>query len=179
MSSAQMQLQQGQAYQQGLVGVQQPQFNRRDSTPVRATPSVGQLRGQQPGQYRASMGARIGSEGAVSSGAEEELVRRAVGGHRTTSSSSGLSRVHSGGSASGSGDEGLRGRSRASDVGARREERRGGGDGGSLGIYSHAHSPLKKASSMYDITRREGPRNGAQAAAREVAEERERVRRRG
>ncbi|KFY60753.1 hypothetical protein V497_03400 [Pseudogymnoascus sp. VKM F-4516 (FW-969)] len=179
MSSAQMQLQQGQAYQQGLVGVQQPQFNRRDSTPLRATPSVGQLRGQQPGQYRASMGARIGSEGPVSSGAEEELVRRAVGGHRTTSSSSGLSRVHSGGSASGSGDEGLRGRSRASDVGARREERRGGGDGGSLGIYSHAHSPLKKASSMYDITRREGPRNGAQAAAREVAEERERVRRRG
>lgn len=65
---------------------------------------------------------------------------------------------------------------RQGDDGVRRQ-----GDGGSLGVYSHAHSPLKKASSMYDIARtREGaPRNGAQAAAREVAEERERVRRRG
>ncbi|KFY08984.1 hypothetical protein V492_05727 [Pseudogymnoascus sp. VKM F-4246] len=139
---------------------QQPQVQRRDSTPLRATPGV--VGGQR--QYRASMGGRIGSDGSINSGAEEELVRRAVGG------SSGLSRV-----SSGSGDE-LRGRSR--EFAKRGPAAQG--DGGSLGVYSHAQSPLKKASSMYDITRsREAPRNGAQAAAREVTEERERVRRRG
>lgn len=146
---------------------QQPQFQRRESTPLRAPSSAVQPR-QQP-QYRASMGGPT---------ADDEILRRAVAANRAIPSSSGLSRVNSG---SGSGDE-ARGRSRASDVGMRRDDgrRTGGGDGGNLGIYSHAHSPLKKASSMYDITRsREGPRNGAQAAAREVAEERERVRRRG
>ncbi|KAI9742930.1 MAG: hypothetical protein M1818_003660 [Claussenomyces sp. TS43310] len=53
-------------------------------------------------------------------------------------------------------------------------------DGGSLGIYSHANSPLKKASSMYDMYggRRETPRNSFQAAQREIAEERERERER-
>lgn len=52
----------------------------------------------------------------------------------------------------------------------------GAGDGGSLGVYSHAKSPLKKASSAYESGRRETPRNGLQAAAREIAEERERGR---
>jgi hypothetical protein len=47
------------------------------------------------------------------------------------------------------------------------------GDGGSLGIYSHANSPLKKSSSMdYMGT----PRNSLQAAGRERQEERERER---
>ncbi|KFY83224.1 hypothetical protein V500_10131 [Pseudogymnoascus sp. VKM F-4518 (FW-2643)] len=120
------QLQGGFAQQQ----FQQPQFQRRESTPLRATPSAVQQVRQQPQlQYRASMGGRIGSDtpGAVAS-------------------SSGLARVNSN---SGSGDEGLRGRSRVSESGVRRP---GGaasssGDGGNLGIYSHAHSPLKKASS--------------------------------
>ncbi|KFZ04687.1 hypothetical protein V502_09999 [Pseudogymnoascus sp. VKM F-4520 (FW-2644)] len=124
------QLQGGFAQQQ----FQQPQFQRRESTPLRATPSaVQQVRQQPQSQYRASMGGRIGSDtpGAASS-------------------SSGLARVNSN---SGSGDEGLRGRSRVSESGVRRP---GGvvggasgssGDGGNLGIYSHAHSPLKKASS--------------------------------
>ncbi|KAL5348377.1 hypothetical protein ACLOAV_006859 [Pseudogymnoascus australis] len=130
---------------------QQPQFQRRESTstPLRATPAAVQQVRQLP-QHRASMGARIGSEGS--------------GG---PSSSSGLSRVASG---SGSGDEGLRGRSRVSESGLRRP----GGDGGSLGVFSHANSPLKKTSSLHDMNRREAPRNGAQAAAREVAEDRER-----
>jgi hypothetical protein len=49
------------------------------------------------------------------------------------------------------------------------------GDGGSLGVYSHANSPLKKATSMYDMqVRRDAPRNSFQSAAREIAEERER-----
>jgi hypothetical protein len=50
-------------------------------------------------------------------------------------------------------------------------------DGGSLGIYSHANSPLKKATSMYDIQgngRRETPRNSVEMARREIQEERER-----
>ncbi|KFY78595.1 hypothetical protein V499_02275 [Pseudogymnoascus sp. VKM F-103] len=171
-SSAQQLLQQGGFAQPQQF--QQPQFQRRESTPLR-TPGAGGQR-QQP-QYRASMGARIGSEGPTGSGGEDEILRRAV----ARATSSGLSRVPSN---SGSGDEAVRSRSRVSESGMRREEggrRQGGGDGGSLGVYSHAHSPLKKASSMYDISRtREGaPRNGAQAAAREVAEERERVRRRG
>lgn len=54
----------------------------------------------------------------------------------------------------------------------------GGGDGGSLGIYSHANSPLKKASSMYDLhgSKRETPRNSFMAAQREIAEDRLRER---
>jgi hypothetical protein len=52
----------------------------------------------------------------------------------------------------------------------------GTGDGGSLGVYSHANSPLKKATSMYDIQggRRDAPRNSFQSAQREIMEERER-----
>jgi hypothetical protein len=52
----------------------------------------------------------------------------------------------------------------------------GTGDGGSLGVYSHANSPLKKATSMYDIqgARRDAPRNSFQSAQREIMEERER-----
>ncbi len=53
------------------------------------------------------------------------------------------------------------------------------GDGGSLGIYSHANSPLKKATSLYDIQgngRREPPRNSFEMATREIQEERERSR---
>ncbi|OBT91231.1 hypothetical protein VE02_00312 [Pseudogymnoascus sp. 03VT05] len=179
-SSAQQQQQQGFAQQQQF---QQPQFQRGENTPLR-TPGAG---GQRQPQYRASMGARIGSEGPTGSGGEDEILRRAV----ARATTSGLSRVPSN---SGSGDEAVRDRSvrsRVSESGIRRqgeEGRRQGeeggrrqGDGGSLGVYSHANSPLKKASSMYDIARaREGGvRNGAMAAAREVAEERERVRRRG
>ena len=51
------------------------------------------------------------------------------------------------------------------------------GDGGSLGIYSHANSPLKKATSMFDIQgdgRRDAPRNSFDMAGREIQEERER-----
>ena len=51
------------------------------------------------------------------------------------------------------------------------------GDGGSLGIYSHANSPLKKATSMFDIHgggRRDPPRNSFDMAGREIQEERER-----
>lgn len=51
------------------------------------------------------------------------------------------------------------------------------GDGGSLGIYSHANSPLKKSTSMYDIQgngRRETPRNSFDMASREIQQERER-----
>ncbi|KAE9363431.1 hypothetical protein N431DRAFT_355773 [Stipitochalara longipes BDJ] len=50
-------------------------------------------------------------------------------------------------------------------------------DGGSLGIYSHANSPLKKATSMYDIQgngRRETPRNSFDMARQEIQDERER-----
>jgi hypothetical protein len=52
----------------------------------------------------------------------------------------------------------------------------GTSDGGSLGIYSHANSPLKKATSMYDIqgSRRDAPKNSFQSAQREIMEERER-----
>jgi hypothetical protein len=45
------------------------------------------------------------------------------------------------------------------------------GDGGSLGIYSHANSPLKKATSMYDIQRT--PRNSFDMAGREIQEQRQ------
>lgn len=51
------------------------------------------------------------------------------------------------------------------------------GDGGSLGVYSHANSPLKKATSMYDMQgngRREAPKNSFDMAGREIREERER-----
>ncbi|EPE26084.1 hypothetical protein GLAREA_01996 [Glarea lozoyensis ATCC 20868] len=44
------------------------------------------------------------------------------------------------------------------------------GDGGSLGVFSHARSPLKKATSMYDMQAREAPRNSAEMAAREQGE---------
>lgn len=53
------------------------------------------------------------------------------------------------------------------------------GDGGSLGIYSHANSPLKKASSMYDMQgsgRRDAPKDSFEMAGREIQEERERQR---
>lgn len=52
------------------------------------------------------------------------------------------------------------------------------GDGGSLGIYSHANSPLKKATSMYDMQggRRDMPKNSFDMATREIREERERSR---
>lgn len=50
-------------------------------------------------------------------------------------------------------------------------------DGGSLGIYKHANSPLKKATSMYDMGVNRGtPKNGFGMAAREIAEQRERER---
>ena len=45
------------------------------------------------------------------------------------------------------------------------------GDGGSLGIYSHANSPLKKATSMYDI--QGTPRNSFDMAGREIQEQRQ------
>lgn len=51
------------------------------------------------------------------------------------------------------------------------------GDGGSLGVYSHANSPLKKATSMYDMQsshRREVPKNSFDMAGREIQEQRER-----
>jgi hypothetical protein len=49
------------------------------------------------------------------------------------------------------------------------------GDGGSLGIYSHVNSPLKKSTSLYDMQgRREMPRNSFDMAGREIQEERER-----
>lgn len=52
-------------------------------------------------------------------------------------------------------------------------------DGGSLGIYSHKNSPLKKATSMYDMdsVRHSTPVNSLSAAAREIAEGRDRDRR--
>ena len=50
------------------------------------------------------------------------------------------------------------------------------GDGGNLGVYSHANSPLKKATSMYDIqgNTRDTPRNSFEMAGREIQEQRER-----
>lgn len=53
------------------------------------------------------------------------------------------------------------------------------GDGGSLGIYSHANSPLKKATSLSDMqgnAHRETPRDSFSMAGREIREERERQR---
>lgn len=50
----------------------------------------------------------------------------------------------------------------------------GSGDGGSLGVYSHANSPLKKATSMYDIQQRDPPRNSFNMASQEIRDERER-----
>jgi hypothetical protein len=44
------------------------------------------------------------------------------------------------------------------------------GDGGNLGVFSHSRSPLKKATSMYDMQAREPPRNSAEMAAREQGE---------
>lgn len=52
-----------------------------------------------------------------------------------------------------------------------------GSGGGNLGVYTHARSPLKKASSMYDLEKnRATPRTGREAAQREVAEDRDRER---
>ncbi|KAK2626403.1 hypothetical protein QTJ16_004665 [Diplocarpon rosae] len=48
------------------------------------------------------------------------------------------------------------------------------GDGGSLGVYSHVNSPLKKATSMYNIQTRDSPRNSFDMATREIREGRER-----
>jgi len=48
------------------------------------------------------------------------------------------------------------------------------GDGGSLGVYNHVNSPLKKATSMYDIQARDPPRNSFDMASREIQEQRER-----
>ena len=53
------------------------------------------------------------------------------------------------------------------------------GDGGSLGIYSHANSPLKKATSMSDMQgggHLDAPRDSYTMAGREIQEERERQR---
>ncbi|RAL66587.1 hypothetical protein DID88_006277 [Monilinia fructigena] len=53
----------------------------------------------------------------------------------------------------------------------------GTGDGGSLGIYSHANSPLKKASSMFDMQgrdRRDTPKSSLDMAGREIRDQRER-----
>lgn len=50
------------------------------------------------------------------------------------------------------------------------------GDGGSLGVFSHANSPLKKATSMYDIQNgghRELPRNSFDMARSEISEQRD------
>lgn len=47
------------------------------------------------------------------------------------------------------------------------------GDGGSLGVYSHASSPLKKATSMYDLPGGT-PRNSFDMAKKEIHEQRER-----
>jgi hypothetical protein len=53
------------------------------------------------------------------------------------------------------------------------------GDGGYLGVQTHSASPLKKATSLYDINQNRGtPRNGREAARREIAEGRERERER-
>lgn len=49
------------------------------------------------------------------------------------------------------------------------------GDGGSLGIYSHANSPLKKATSMYDVNGpQRAPKNSYELARREIQEDKER-----
>lgn len=51
------------------------------------------------------------------------------------------------------------------------------GDGGSLGIYSHANSPLKKATSMSDMQgggNLDAPRDSFTMAGREIQEERQR-----
>lgn len=48
------------------------------------------------------------------------------------------------------------------------------GDGGSLGVFTHPNSPLKKASSMYDIGVGRVPKNSFEMANREISEQRER-----
>ncbi|KAG9229039.1 hypothetical protein BJ875DRAFT_388177 [Amylocarpus encephaloides] len=52
----------------------------------------------------------------------------------------------------------------------------GASDGGSLGVYSHANSPLKKAASMYDIqaNTRSSPRNSVEMAALEIRDQKDR-----
>lgn len=52
----------------------------------------------------------------------------------------------------------------------------GGGGGGSMGIHSHVNSPLKKATSLYDIDRKPSgtPRNMREMASQEQSCERER-----
>lgn len=52
----------------------------------------------------------------------------------------------------------------------------GSGDGGSLGIYNHANSPLKKTSSMFDMQgrdRRDTPKSSLDMAGRERRDQRE------
>lgn len=49
-----------------------------------------------------------------------------------------------------------------------------GGDGGSLGVFSHASSPLKKATSLYDMNGAATPRNSLGMASRETQEHRDR-----
>jgi len=55
------------------------------------------------------------------------------------------------------------------------------GDGGSLGVYSHPGSPLKKAQSMYDMndtSPRKTPKNSYDMARQEIQDERQRERHR-
>jgi len=48
------------------------------------------------------------------------------------------------------------------------------GDGGSLGVFAHSNSPLKKATSMYDIGNGRTPRNSFEMATQEISEQKER-----
>ena len=48
------------------------------------------------------------------------------------------------------------------------------GDGGSLGVFSHSNSPLKKATSLYDMQNTAAPRNSLGMANRETQDRRER-----
>ena len=53
----------------------------------------------------------------------------------------------------------------------------GTGDGGNLGVFNHPNSPLKKATSMYDIQRggrRDLPKNSSEMAKREIQDQEER-----
>jgi hypothetical protein len=48
------------------------------------------------------------------------------------------------------------------------------GDGGSLGVYSHSNSPLKKTTSLYDMHAAAAPENSLDMASREAQDFRER-----
>lgn len=52
----------------------------------------------------------------------------------------------------------------------------GTSDGGSLGVFSHANSPLKKATSMNEMNRGGTPKNSYEMAARETLDHQERSR---